>query len=216
MLAPAPIPSGLPVSGTPDHVLSSFSHQQQQQYPPAQPEQTIGHGALAARISHYLRVTPRARSVSPRLAPLQLHPPPSTQVEVEVLFPKPIPSPKLVSEALRDPFAQSFGRVGTRTWSLSIVKLEEMVARAAAETEAKAAAAADKTLPAPPFPSGKHSQRRRLGAQDIFGNIEEPELVPRTASPSALSLLRPPQRQEQPVLASYAKQEDSGLDALER
>ena len=127
-----------------------------------------------------------------------------------------MPSPKLVSEALRDPFAQSFGRVGTRTWSLSVVKLEEMVARAAAETEAKAAAAADQTLPTPPFPSGKHNERRRLGAQDIFGNIEELELVPCTPSPSALSLLRPPQGQEQPVLASYAKQEDSGLDALER
>jgi hypothetical protein len=216
----APIPSGLPVSGTPDHVLSSFSHrqQQQQQYPPQQPEQTIGHGALAARISHHLRVTSRARSVSPPPAPSQLHPPPPTQVEVELLSPKPMPSPKLVSETLSvDPFAQSFGKAGTRTRSLSVVKLEEMAARAAAETEAKAAAAAvDKTLPAPPVPSGKHGEHRRLGAQDIFVNIEEPELVPRTPSLSALSLLRPPQRHEQPMLSSYEKQEDSGLDALER
>ena len=134
-----------------------------------------------------------------------------------------MPSPKLVSETLGvDQFAQSFGRAGTRTRSLSVVKLEEMAARAAAETEAKVAAA-DKTLPAPPVPSGKppgHGEHRRLGAQDIFGNmsLEEPEMIPRTPSLSALSLLRPPQRHEQPVLPSYAKQmqEDSGLDALER
>jgi len=118
---------------------------------------------------------------------------------------------------------------------LSVVKLEEMAARAAAETEAKAAAV-DKTLPAPPVPSGKplgHGEIRRLGAQDIFGKLEpfeqvsvgtnaEPEMVPRTPSLSALSLLRPPQRHDQLVFSSYAEQElgrmkeDSGLDALER
>ena len=76
------IPSGLPVSGTPDHVLSSFSQQQQQQ----QQQQTIGHGALAAHISHHLRVTSRARSIS--LPPF----------EVELLSPKPLPSPKLTAE----------------------------------------------------------------------------------------------------------------------
>ena len=99
------------------------------------------------------------------------------------------------------------------------MKLEEMAARAAPETEAKAAAAADKTLPAPLVPTGKplgHGEHRRLGAQDIFGNVEEPELIPRTPSVSVLYFLRPPQRHEQPVLPSYAKQEDSGLDALER
>ena len=62
------IPSGLPVSGTPDHVLSSFSQQQQQQQ-----QQTIGHGALAARISHHLRVTSRARSVSLPPFEVELH-----------------------------------------------------------------------------------------------------------------------------------------------
>ena len=212
--APNP-PSGLPVSGTPEHVLSSFPH------PPPQPEQTIGRGTLAARISHHLRATSRARSVSPPLAPSQLVPPSSTQLEVEVLAPKPMPSPKLVSV---DPFTQSFGRVGTRTRCLSVVKLEEMAARAAAEGEAKAAAA-DKTLPAPPVPSGKplgYGEHRRPGAQDIFGKLEppsantEPETaVPRTPSLSALSLLRPPQRHNQPSFPSREK-EDSGLDALER
>ncbi|KAF8266493.1 hypothetical protein EI94DRAFT_184194 [Lactarius quietus] len=223
---PAPIPSGLPLSGTPDHVLSSFSHleHQQQQHHPPQPEQTIGHGALAARISHHLRVTSRARSVSPPPAPSHhLPPPPPTQVEVELLSPKPMPSPKLISETTlsADPFAQSFGRTGTRTRSLSVVKLEEMAARATAETEANLAA--DKTLPAPPVPSGKPlgpSEHRRLGAQDIFangnGHVEEPEMVPRTPSLSALSLLRPPQRHSQLVLSSHLNQEDSGLDALER
>ncbi|KAH9050367.1 hypothetical protein EDB83DRAFT_2522522 [Lactarius deliciosus] len=202
-------PSGLPISGTPDHVLSSISHHQQQ------PQQTIGHGTLAARISHHLRATSRARSVSPP-------PPPPTQVEVEVLAPKPMPSPKLVSETLDvDPFAQSFGRVGTRTRSLSVVKLEEMAARAAAEMEAKAAA--DKTLPAPPVPSGKplgHSELRRPSAKDVFATDQvsaEPETVPRTPSLSALSLLRPPQRHDLPVFAERGrKTEDSGLDALER
>jgi hypothetical protein len=216
MLAPNST-SGLPVSGTPDHVLGSFPHHHQQQYPP-QPEQTIGHGTLAARISHHLRATSRARSVSPSPAPSQLPPPPPTLLEVEVLAPKPMPSPKLVSI---DPSAQSSGRVGTRTRCLSVVKLEEMAARAAAETEAKAAA--DKTLPAPPVPSGKplgHGGLRRPGAQDIFGKLEpEPEMAPRTPSLSALSLLRPPQRHDQPP---YVEQErgrqigDSGLDALER
>ena len=189
---PAPttmIPSGLPVSGTPDHVLSSFSQQQQQQ----QQQQTIGHGALAARISHHLRVTSRARSVSP---------PP---FEVELLSPKPLPSPKLTAD---DPFALtttgSFGTHNKRR-SLSVVKLEEMAARAAAEAEA----ALDKTLPAPPVPS------RRLVAQDIFKDVTDTATadVPRTPSLSALSLLRPPQQQRHHD--PLPKQED-GLDALER
>ncbi|KAH9017290.1 hypothetical protein EDB84DRAFT_1566886 [Lactarius hengduanensis] len=203
-------PSGLPISGTPDHVLSSISHHQQ--YPP---QQSIGHGTLAARISHHLRATSRARSVSPP-------PPPPTRVEVEVLAPKPMPSPKLVSETLDvDLFAQSLGRVGTRARSLSVVKLEEMAARAAVEMEAKAAA--DKTLPAPPVPSGKPlgpSELRRPSAKDVFGKEQasaEPETVPRTPSLSALSLLRPPQRHDQPVFAARGrKTEDGGLDALER
>lgn len=82
-----------------------------------------------------------------------------------------MPSPKLVSETLDvDPFVQSFGRVGARTRSLSVVKLEEMAPRAAAETVAKAAA--DKTLSAPPVPSGKpprHSELRHPSAKDVFG-----------------------------------------------
>ncbi|KAF8261375.1 hypothetical protein EI94DRAFT_1746127, partial [Lactarius quietus] len=211
---PAPILSGLPVSGTPDH---------QQQYHLPQPEQTIGHGALAARISHHLRVTSRARSVSPPSAPSHLPPPPPTQVEVELLSPKPMPSSKLISETTlsADPFAQSFGRPGTRTRSLSAVKLEEMAARAAAETEANLTA--DNTFPAPPVPSGKPlgpSEHRRLGARDIFangnGHLEQREMVPLTPSLSALSLLRPPQRHSHPVLSSQLNQEDSGLVALEQ
>ena len=100
------IPSGLLVSRTPDHVLSSFSQQQQ----------TIGHGALAARISHHLRVISLARSVSP---------PP---VGVELLSPKLLPSPKLTAE---DPFAHTtITNFGTHTRrSLSVVKLEKMAAR---------------------------------------------------------------------------------------
>ncbi|KAH9164681.1 hypothetical protein EDB89DRAFT_2077820 [Lactarius sanguifluus] len=145
---------------------SVLSHQQQQQQYP--PQQSIGHGTLAARISYHLRAIPCARSVSPPPAPSQSPPPPPTQVEVEMLAPKPMSSPKLVSETLDvDPFAQSFGRVGTRTRSLSVVKLEEMAARAAAET-----AAADKTPPAPPVPSGKpsgHGELRRPSAKDVFG-----------------------------------------------
>ena len=85
---PPMILSGLPVSGTPDHVLSSSSQQQHQR----QQQTIIGHGALAARISHHLCVTLRARSVSP---------PP---FEVELLSPKPLPSPKLTT-AEEDPFA---------------------------------------------------------------------------------------------------------------
>ncbi|KAI9434375.1 hypothetical protein H4582DRAFT_2131121 [Lactarius indigo] len=194
-------PSGLPISGTPDHMLSSISHhqqqqQQQQQYPS---QQTIGHGSLAARISHHLRAT------------------------VEVLAPKPMLSPKLMSETLDvDPFAQSFGRVGTRTRSLSVVKLEEMAARAAAEMEAKAAA--DKTLPALPVPSGKPlglSELRRPSAQEVFGKLEpleqEPEIVSHTPSLSGLSDLRPPHRHDQPVFRERGREaEGSGLDALER
>lgn len=206
IMAPT-IPSGLPVSGTPDHVLSSFSQLQLQQQ---QPEQTIGHGALAARISHHLRLTSRARSVSPPPAPTQ-------QLEVvELISPKPIPSPKLTTLSVEDPFAQSFG-TRTRTRSLSVVKLEEMAARAAAESEAKAdlrAAAVEKTLPAPPVPSGK-LPLARLGAQDIFGDVGGDIDVPRTPSLSALSLLRPPQRHDQqPILPKH--EDSSGLDALER
>ena len=138
-----------------------------------------------------------------------------------MLAPKPMPSPKLVSV---DPFAQSFGRVGTRTRCLSVVKLEEMAARAAAESEARAAS--DKTLPAPPVPSGKPlEQPRRPVAQDIFGKLEPVSAnaeLPRTPSLSALSLLRPPQQRHDhpPVFPSSVEQErgrqDSGLDALER
>ncbi|KAH9027151.1 hypothetical protein EDB85DRAFT_1976345, partial [Lactarius pseudohatsudake] len=184
----------------------------------ANPTSVIGHGTLAARISYHLRATSRARSVSPP-------PPPPTRVEVEALAPKPMLSPKFVSETLDvDPFAPSFGRVGTRTRNLSVVKLEEMAARAAAEMEAKAAA--DKTLPAPaapPVPSGKplgHSELRRPSATDVFGNEQvsaEPEMVPRAYRLSALSLLRPPQRHDQPVFAGRGRMtEDSALDALER
>ncbi|KAH9164679.1 hypothetical protein EDB89DRAFT_2015695 [Lactarius sanguifluus] len=96
-----------------------------------------------------------------------------------------------------------------------------MAARAAAEMETKAAA--DKALPAPPVPSGKplgHSELRRPSAKDVFGKEQvdaEPETVPRMPSLSALSLLRPPQRHDQPVFAARGpKTEDSGLDALER
>ncbi|KAH9009259.1 hypothetical protein EDB84DRAFT_1584144, partial [Lactarius hengduanensis] len=158
-------------------------------------------------------VLPRGYHITARSVP---PPPPSpTQVEVEeVLAPKPMPSPKLVSETLDvDPFAQSFGRVGTRTRSLSVVKLEEMAARAAAEMEAKAAA--DKTLPAPPVPSGKplgHSELRRPSAKDVFGNEQvsaEPETVPRTPALSALSLLRPPRRHDQPVFADWTPSSDA-------
>ncbi|KAH9027169.1 hypothetical protein EDB85DRAFT_2172848 [Lactarius pseudohatsudake] len=177
--------------------------------------QVIGHGTLAARISYHLRATSRACSISPPL-------PPPTRVEVEALAPKPMLSPKFVSETLDvDPFAPSFGRVGTRTRNLSVVKLEEMAARAAAEMEAKAAT--DKTLPAPPVPSGKplgHSELRRPSATDVFGNEQvstEPEMVPRAYRLSALSLLRPPQRHDQPVFAGRGwMTEDSALDALER
>ncbi|KAI9429258.1 hypothetical protein H4582DRAFT_2105076 [Lactarius indigo] len=171
-------PSGLPISGTPDHMLSSISHQQEQQRHPSQ--QTIGHGSLSARISHHLRATSRARSVS--LPPARSVTPPPTQVEVEVLAPKPIPSPKLVSETLDvDRFAPSFGRVGTCTRSLSVVKLEEMAVQAAAEMEAKAVA--DKTLPTPPVPFGKllgYSESMRPVAQDIFEKEQasaEPEML---------------------------------------
>lgn len=227
-------PSGLPISGTPDQIHSHLAYQQQGRYPP-QPEQTIGHGARAARISHHLRATSRARSASP---PAQITPP--TPVAVDVVSPKPMPSPKIVTETqgatdADDPFARSFGRTGTRVRSLSVVKLEEMVARAAAETEAMAGAekerrelAVDKTLPVPPVPSGKPSSsrlnlNRRAVAQELFrqlGPEQEREeeagadIVPRTPSLSALSLLRPPPRRDSYALSSGDEQ--SGLDALER
>ncbi|KAI0290260.1 hypothetical protein B0F90DRAFT_629490 [Multifurca ochricompacta] len=225
--------SGLPISGTPDHLRHPFSYQPQQYYPP-QPEQTTGHGTRAARISHHLRATSRARSVSP--PPLQL--PLPTEVEVEVLAPKPMPSPKIVPEmhgvgGSGDPFAQSFGRIGTRARSLSVVKLEEMAARAAAETEAEArgekvereTAALDKTLPVPPVPSGKPIgygvNRRLIAAQEIFHQREpdqeergsapegiigaQADVVPRTPPLSALSLLRPPPLHDQPAFLSYGE-----------
>lgn len=157
-----------------------------------------------------------------------------------------MPSPEVVTETHDatdndDVFARSFGRVGTRTRSLSVVKLEEMVARAAAETEAKASAqkegrgaAVDKTLPVPPVPSGKPSgygANRRVFAQYIFqqmgpqeetmgGPVAEAgaEMIPHTPSLSALSLLRPPPRRDGLAFPSYGEQgnEESGLDALER
>ena len=226
------LPAGLPVSVTPDHIHSHY--QQQARYPP-QPEQTIGHGARAARISHHLRATSRARSASP---PAQITPP--TPVAVDVVSPKPMLSPKIVAETqggtdTDDLFAQSFGRTGTRVRSLSVVKLEEMVARAAAETEAMARAekegrefAIDKTLPVPPVPSGKPSSsglnlNRRALAQEIFrqlGPEQEREeetgadMVPRTPSLSALSLLRPPPRRGGHAFLS--SDQGTGLDALER
>ena len=229
------LPAGLPISDTPDH---HYSYRQHQHYPP-QPEEETGHGARAARISHHLRATSRARSASPA----QILPP--TQVAVDVIAPKPMPSPEVVTETHDatdndDLFARSFGRMGTRTRSLSVVKLEEMAARAAAETEAKARAerqgreaAVDKTLPAPPVPSGKPSgygANRRVFAQDIFhqmapeetvGKAETDagaEIVPRTPSLSALSLLRPPPRRDKPAFPSCGEQgiDESGLDALER
>src|SRR6267142_961386 len=236
---PPVLPAGLPVPGTLDDLHSRLAYQRQGYYPP-QPEQTIGHGARAARISHHLRATSRARSASP---PAQITPP--TTVAVDVVSPKPMPSPKIVTETLGgtdtdDPFAQSFGRTGPRVRSLSVVRLEEMVARAAAETEAMAraekegrAAAVDKTLPVPPVPSGKPSHygvSRRVVAQDIFhqpGSEQEREgeaemeagadIIPRTPSLSALSLLRPPRRDSLAFLP-YGRQgiEESGLDALER
>ena len=158
-------------------------------------------------------------------------------------------SPKIVTETLDatdndDPFVRSFGGVGMRTRSLSVVKLEEMAARAAAETEAKARvqmegrnAAVDKTLPVPPVPSGKPSgygPNRRVLARDIFqqmgpqgGTMGGPvveagaEMIPHTPSLSALSalsLLRPPPRRDGLGPPSYGEQgeEESGLDALER
>ena len=234
------LPVGLPVSGTPEHFHKHFSYQQHQYYPP-QPEETMGHGARAARISHHLRSTSRARSASP---PAPVAPP--TQVAVDVIAPRPMPSPKVVTEthdALDndDPFAQSFGRMGTRTRSLSVAKLEEMAARAAAETEAEARtqkegreAAVDKTLPVPPVPSGKPSgygANRRVFAQDIFqqmgpqeGTMRGPvteavaEMIPHTPSLSALSLLRPTPRRDGLALPSYGEQGNGecGLDALER
>lgn len=131
--------------------------------------------------------------------------------------------------------------MGTRTRSLSVVKLEEMAARAAAESEAKAraekegrGAAVDKTLPVPPVPSGKpygYGANRRVFVQDIFhqmgheeemmGGTEmdaEAEIVPRTPSLSALSLLRPPPRRGKLAFPSYGEQcnEENGLDVLER
>ena len=232
--------AGLPVSGTPDHLHKHHSYRQHQHYPP-QPEDTTGHGARAARISHHLRATSRARSASP---PAQVFPP--TQVLVDVIAPKPIPSSEVITEAhdatdCDDRFARSSGGTRTRTRCLSVVKLEEMAARAAAEAEAKARAekegrvvAVDKTLPAPPVPSGKPSGYgaiRRVSAQDIFhqtGLEEETmergeteagtEIFPRTPSLSALSLLRPPQRHSRLAFPSYEEQmeEENGLDVLER
>lgn len=237
------LPTGLPVSGTPEQFHKHFSSQQHQYYPPhpPQPEETMGHGARAARISHHLRSTSRARSASP---PAPIAPP--TQVTVDVIAPKPMPSPKVVTETHDatdndDPFARSFGRVGTRTRSLSVVKLEEMAVRAAAEIEAEAraqkegrGAAVDKTLPVLPVLSCKSSGYRanwRVFAQDIFqqmgpqeetmrGPVTETgaEIIPHTPSLSALSLLRPPPRRDGLALPSYGEQGNGGcgLDALER
>ncbi|KAH9027158.1 hypothetical protein EDB85DRAFT_2148707 [Lactarius pseudohatsudake] len=155
---------------------------------------TIGHSTLAARISHHLRATSRARSFSPLPALSQSLPPQPTQVEVEVLAPKPMPSPKLVSEDARRRPIFTKSRVETRTRSLSVVKLEEMTARTAAEKEAKAAV--DKTLPAPPVPFGKP-----LGqAPKCQGCLRESASGPET-----------------PLFAERGrKTEDSDLDALER
>ncbi|KAI0248491.1 hypothetical protein BJV78DRAFT_1156471 [Lactifluus subvellereus] len=150
------LPSGLPVSGTPDRLHPPFPYQQQQ-YAPL-PEQATGHGTRAAHL----------------------------------LAPKPMPSPKIITETQSivdddDPFRRSFGKEGTRTRSLSVVKLEVIAARVVAEMQAEARAekdegtVADKTLPVPLVPSGKQSgygRNRRLVAQEIFqqqGHVEEEE-----------------------------------------
>ena len=115
-----------------------------------------------------------------------------------------------------------------------------MAAHAAAEAEAKARAekegrvvGVDKTLPAPPVPSGKSSGyvNQRVSARDIFHQIGPEdetmgraeteagtEIVPRTPSLSALSLLRPQQRHGRLAFPSYDEQieDENGLDALER
>ncbi len=156
-----------------------------------------------------------------------------------------MPSPEVITETHDgadgdDPFSRSFGRVGTRTRSLSVAKLEEMAARATAETEAKVRAqkkgreaAVDKTLPVPPVPSGKPSgygANGRVFAQDIFQQSEPEEtaggaeaeagaeIIPHMSSLSGLSLLRPPPRRDVLAFPSYGDQgnEESGLDALER
>ncbi|KAI9452519.1 hypothetical protein F5148DRAFT_1289563 [Russula earlei] len=229
---PSILPAGLPVSV--DYMYPHFPYQPQQyqqRYPPP-PEETTGHGARAARISHHLRATSRGRSISP---PAQIIFP--APVAIEVISPKPMPSPKIITETLSatdddDPFAQGFCRVVTSTKSLSVVKLEEMATRAVAEAEATARAekemAVDKTLPVPPVPSGKPSiyrVNRRILAQDVFhqlvpqqergGEAEtewEAEVIPRAPSLSALSLLRPPPRST----GLPDGEGESGLDALER
>jgi hypothetical protein len=65
------LPVGLSVPNKLDELHSRLSFQQQGHYP-LQPEQSIGHGARAARISHHLRATSRGRSASP---PAQITPP---------------------------------------------------------------------------------------------------------------------------------------------
>src|SRR5712672_3070450 len=86
------LPAGLPVPEKPDHIHSHLPYHHLQHYHPP-PEQATGHGARAARISHHLRATSRARSASP---PAQI--PAPTQVAVEVISPKPMPSPKIITE----------------------------------------------------------------------------------------------------------------------
>ncbi|KAI0261138.1 hypothetical protein BC834DRAFT_1044154 [Gloeopeniophorella convolvens] len=231
------LPSGLPVSGTPDalahYPTAHYAHAQPQ--PQAErPEDATGHGARAARISHHLRATSRARSASPPPPPVpapEVAPPPVTaQAEVELLSPRPMPSPTLTRVAEPDPFSCSFAGAGgtrVRTRSLSVVQLEAMAARAevtrALEKEKESARAdleQDKTLPVPPVPSGKPPNAgQRLAAQDIFARAEDGEAEkPR----SALSLLRPPARPHLSISIPNGHGptpgggEENGLDALER
>ena len=158
----------------------------------------------------------------------------------------PTPSSEVITKAhgatdCDDLFVRRSGRTRTRNRCLSVVKLEEMDARTAAEAEAKARAekegrmvAVDKTLPAPPVPSSKPSGYgaiRRVSAQDIFHQIgleEETmeraeteagtEIYPRTPSLSAPSLRCPQQRHCRLTFPPYEEQmeEENGLDFLEQ
>ncbi|KAH9063561.1 hypothetical protein EDB87DRAFT_1829762 [Lactarius vividus] len=143
-------------------VLPTDSHRHISQRLPTQgcisctPDHVLNSISLTAAAVDRSRYTCRADIISP---------PRNLACPHRLTFPAPV--------ALASANSSREIQEGTRARSLGVVRLEEMAARAAAETEAKATP--DKTLPALPVPSGKplgHSELRRPSAQDIFGKLK--------------------------------------------
>ncbi|KAI0050531.1 hypothetical protein FA95DRAFT_1581211 [Auriscalpium vulgare] len=192
--------------------------------PPAEAEE--GKGERASRITQHLRMTSRTRSVSPQSHryPMgtvhDLRPPEPAELrnvapeaDVHLHSPRPMPSPTLTQT--RDPFTYMATAKSERVEQLERMAVEvlEHDQNLSGELEI------DKTLPAPPVPSGKDNaavNRRRLDslfppAESLATGPGYSGPAPKTPTLSAVSLLKPPAGALRP--SSVA---ESGLDALER